>query len=172
MTTLSDIPDRLVAGDLWAWTRTLADYPASAWTLTYYFRGPEAFSAAASPSGDDHAISIPATTTADYAAGQYRWLARVVNGSSIYTIESGLVVVDPNLAKTGIEYRGYWQRVRDALQAVIENRATTDQLSMTIGGRSLSRMSWDEILKAHDYAVVKAAAELGDNPSKIFVRFG
>jgi len=172
ISTPTYIPDRLVAGDLWSWTRSLADYPASAWTLSYYFRGPQAFNVSATPSGDEHVISIAATVTAEYVAGSYKWLARAVNGSSIYTVESGSVIVDPNLQKTGVEFRGYWQRVRDALEAVIENRATTDQLSMSIGGRSLARMSWDEILKAHDHAVHKAAAELGDSPGKIFVRFG
>ena len=31
-------PDTLRAGDTWKWTRTLADYPASAWTLKYRFK--------------------------------------------------------------------------------------------------------------------------------------
>ena len=36
--------------------------------------------------------------------------------------------------------------VLDAIEAVIENRATMDQSSMSIAGRSLSRLSIDELL--------------------------
>jgi len=31
-------PAALRSGDTWQWTRDLGDYPADAWTLTYYFR--------------------------------------------------------------------------------------------------------------------------------------
>ena len=42
--------------------------------------------------------------------------------------------------------RSHANVVLDAIEAVIENRATIDQQSMAIAGRSLSRMSIDDLL--------------------------
>ena len=38
----------------------------------------------------------------------------------------------------------------DAIEAVIENRATMDQSSMSIAGRSLSRLTVDELMTFRD----------------------
>jgi len=170
--TLTKLPQRLTAGDAWAWVETLDNYPAPTWTLTYYFRGPQYFEIISTPSGSAHALAVPAATSGEYLPGQYHWLARAVNGPDVWTVNRGFLTVDANLAKSGLEYRDFWQRTRDALKAVIENRATTDQQSMSIGGRSLSRMSWDELLRAYDMAVYRAEQELGARPGTVFVRFG
>mgnify|MGYP004192860319 CR=1 FL=1 len=42
--------------------------------------------------------------------------------------------------------RSYAKTILDAIEAVISNRATMDQQSMSIAGRSLSRMSVDELM--------------------------
>ncbi|MDC0065256.1 hypothetical protein OAK15_02230 [Verrucomicrobia bacterium] len=31
-------PEKLTAGVTWKWKKTISDYPASEWTLTYYLR--------------------------------------------------------------------------------------------------------------------------------------
>ena len=47
-------PEKLTSGVTWKWKKTLSDYPASEWTLTYYLRkdGATATSFSATADGD------------------------------------------------------------------------------------------------------------------------
>ena len=170
-----NIPLSLTAGDRWTWTDSLSDYPATLWTLTYYFRGPTSLAAAVGvASGTDHVVTVAAATTAALKPGVYDWQARanlILTVTTIATVAIGRLTVAPNLAAAAVDYRSFNVRVTEALQATIENRATTDQLSMSIAGRSLSRMSWDELLGAYDRFKVLAASESGAAPSRTYIRF-
>ena len=53
---------------------------------------------------------------------------------------------DEYLITTTSSVRSHAKIVLDAIEAVIENRANIDQSSMSIAGRSLSRMSIDDLL--------------------------
>jgi hypothetical protein len=166
-----NIPSTLRAGDSWSWVDSLPDYPAPTWDLVYNFRGPQAFTVTASDSGSDHALAAAATATAVYKAGVYDWIARVNDGTNYKTIGSGRLTVEPDLANAAVEYRSFWRQVLDELEPVILGRASTDQLSMSIAGRSLQRMSWDELLKVYDRAKQAVAGELGDSPGRYTVAF-
>lgn len=168
------IPLTLTAGDLWSWTERHADYPAATYALSFYFRGPESFNATATASGTDHVVSIAAATTADLKPGVYDWLSRAVliaTPTTIATVASGRLTVAANLANAAVDHRSFNVRVTEALKATIENRATTDQLSMSIAGRSLQRMSWDELLGAYREFSRLAASEMGAAPSRTYIRF-
>lgn len=146
MTTAPTIrPEQLIAGDTWRWTRDLADYPAGTWELTYYFENKDhVYSAAATASGTTQSVSIAAATTAGYAPGRYRVYARAIYGSLVESVasETGWLDVLPDFAAAGTkDHRSWNQRVLDALKATYEGTASSDQLSMSIAGRSLSRMS-------------------------------
>jgi hypothetical protein len=181
-TVPDQVPAELIAGDTWAWTRTLSDYPAGTWTLVYYFENKDAtFSATASASGTIHSVSIAAATTAGYASGRYRWRARASSGGNSYTVESGFadVVFDP-AASGKRDVRSHARRVLEAIEATIEGRASNDQLAMTINGRSISRTPLAELLVARDKYKWEVAAEdsaervaagLGSK-KRVFVRFG
>ena len=167
------ISQELTAGDLWTWTDSLSSYPAPTWVLSYHFSGKaKKFSLVASASGSDHLVSSAATVTAEVPHGTYNWIARAVNGATSTTVESGILKVLPNLANLAGDHRSHNQKVFESLQAVIENRATTDQLSMSIAGRSLSRMSWDELLSAYDRYRIAVAKELGQSVGRVFIRTG
>ena len=64
-------PEKLTSGVTWKWKKTISDYPASEWTLTYYLRkdGVTATSFSATADGDTHLVTVTAATTAGYAAG-------------------------------------------------------------------------------------------------------
>ena len=170
-----NIPLTLTAGDRWAWTDSLSDHPATLWTLTYYFRGPSTLAGAVgSPSGSDHVVTVAAATTADLKSGAYDWQARVAliaTPTTVETLAVGRLTVAANLANPAVDHRSFNIRVTEALQATIEGRASTDQLAMSIAGRSLSRMSWDELLGAYDRFKALAASEMGVAPTRTYIRF-
>lgn len=170
-----NIPLTLTAGDRWTWTDSLSDYPATLWTLTYFFRGPTTLASAVGvASGADHVVTVTAALTAALKQGTYDWQAvatLIATPTTISTVAVGRLTVAPNLGNAAVDHRSFNVRVTEALQATIENRATTDQLAMSIAGRSLSRMSWDELLGAFDRFSRLAASESGVAPTRSYIRF-
>lgn len=174
------VPAELIAGDLWSWVRSLSDYPATTWTLTYYFENAgKTFSVQATASGSDYAASIAAATTTAYQPGKYRWRARVTSGSESYTIESGWLTVKADPAAAGTyDTRSHARKVLEAIEATIEGRATNDQLSMSIAGRSISRTPMTELvdlreryrlLVSDEDSAEDVAAGLGSK-KRVFIR--
>lgn len=158
-------PGALRAGDTWSWTKTLADYPASAWTLKYRFKNAAGgFEITAGESGDDYSISVAAATTAAYAAGAYAWMAWVEGGSSEkYTVDTGTLTVNPDYrtgtATAAFDDRTHARIVLDAIEAVIQNRASKDQERYTIAGRELFRTPIPTLLKLRQHYKAEVAAQ-------------
>jgi len=177
-------PARLVVGDTWRWQRTLDGYPASAWTLTYYVRGPNGeFTIVAGADGDIHDVTVAKTTTSAYNAGAYSWTAVVDDGATQrFTVETGRLIelqLDPTKIGKGYDGRSHARRVLDAIEAVIEGRASKDQEEYSIEGRSLKRTPLAELVKFRNRYVdlvrdEDAAARINsglDGGGRIQVRF-
>lgn len=185
MTTPTTEPTELRAGDLWEWRREdlTSDYPATSWTLTYRFKNAAGgFEVTAATDGDAFAASVAAATSAAIVAGVYAWQARASNGTDIFTVETGTLKVLPNLfagtATDASDQRTHARRTLEAIEAVIEGRATTDQQAYAIGNRSLTRIPLPELLVFRDRYRMAVAREDQANgvPNNFgrdrYVRFG
>lgn len=154
MTTATTEPTELRAGDPWAWRREdLTDYPASAWNLVYWFKNAAGgFQVAAAADGDNYVVDESSDDTQGRAAGFYSWQARVENiadNTIRHIVDSGSLTVLANLfigtATDPYDGRSHARKVLAAIEAVLERRATKDQMSYTIEGRTLERTSIDEL---------------------------
>ena len=150
--TLEEYGNPIVAGDYLAWKRTDlgSDYPPASYGLTYSARlngVGSAISLTASESGTDYIIEYDSTATAVFPVGVYQWSAFITqtSDSNRIQIDSGTWEVIENKATSTTDPEPHAKKVLDALEAVIENRATQDQMSYSIAGRSLSRMSQDDL---------------------------
>ena len=153
-------PSTLVLGDYWAWKRDdLADtYPIGSYALTYEFHedsgggGVHKFTLTATEANDTYYIEAASSSTTGYAVGDYIWEAYITKtaDSNRVMVDSGRTTITQNLADTNADLRSHAKKVLDAIEAVIENRASMDQSSMSIAGRSLSRMSIDELMTFRD----------------------
>lgn len=148
-------PRQLRAGLTWEWERTFPDYPASSWTLKYWFKqlaaGGAKFDITASASGDKFVVTKAAADTASYTAGDYSWAAVVTAGSEAFEVDRGTLQVLPRYDQdAALDDRSHARIVLDAIEAVIENRATKDQEEYTIGNRSLKRTPMKELLSLRD----------------------
>ena len=153
-------PNELVVGDYWAWKRDdlATDYPTNSYSLTYEFHedsgggGSHKFSITAVEANDTYYVEVPTTTTDDYSNGDYIWSAYITrtSDSARIQIDEGRTTILHNLADTNADLRSHAKKVLDAIEAVIEGRATIDQSSFSLGGRSLSRMSVDELMTFRD----------------------
>lgn len=144
-------PIALVAGDTLKFQISLADYPASdGWTLEYSIQNAaniETFSSSAS--GDDHLVTVAASATATWTPGTYRLSARAVKGAEKYTLRKGSIEVTADLS-AAVDQRSHAEIVLDAIEAMLEGKATKDQQSYSIAGRSITRLTPEELLTWRD----------------------
>lgn len=150
MTIATNSPLEIISGDTVQWTRNFTDYPASSsWVLTYVLiNSTHKISITAAASGADHLVTLAAAVTAAYNAGTYDWQAYVTKTTERYKVDSGIIVVKPNFATaTTYDARSHAKKVLDAIEAVIEGRATVDQEEYTIGNRSLRRTPLEDLMK-------------------------
>lgn len=145
-------PQSFSRGDTVQWTKTLSDYPASLWALTYEFRGAASKTIAATASGDDYAVTIAASATATWNVGTYWWEAYVTKTTERFCVASGTLQVGVNFADKDVvaDHRSHAKKVLDAIEAVIENRATRDQMAYTIAGRSLQLTPLADLMTLRD----------------------
>jgi hypothetical protein len=176
----------LIAGDSLVFTTSVPDYPPTAgYTLTYRLMRRDAAGTAitfsATASGDLYAVNVAPGTTATWTAGTYTWAAYASKVGERYTVAQGELVIKADPATIGAPYdnRSHARKVLDAIQAVLENRASTDQQQVSIAGRTLTRMPVTELLRlrsiyaaevAAEAAATRAAAGLGAG-GRVLVRF-
>jgi hypothetical protein len=139
-------PSEIRAGNSWFWRRDdLFDYPASAgWSLTYHFRNASAFfDVAASSDGVGYVITVGKDLTESYAAGDYDWVAVVDNGTDRHEVGRGRLTVLPDYSvASALDGRSVARTLLEAVDAILANRATSDQLDLVesaAGDRSLKR---------------------------------
>jgi hypothetical protein len=183
--------DSLVAGDTLDFVDSAPDYPATdGWTLKYrlipLFASPaqSPITLAATTSGADYRVQVLPASTSAWTAGTYSWARWVERTNERYTLDPLTpfltVLADPSTAAQGYDPRGHARKVLDAIEAVLENRASLDQEEYAINGRSLRRTPVADLLKLRDKyraevwrsdAAEKMAAGM-PNPRNVFVRFG
>ena len=163
-----DIPDSepttLRAGDTWKWTKSLPDYPASAWNLKYRFKSPTAgFEITADESGDSYSVTVTAATSAAYTAGTYSWICWVEGGTSEkYTVDTGVTVINPDYrtgtATAALDDRSHARKTLAAIEAWIESR---DQgvARYAIAGREMQYIPVADLIKLRQTYKSEVAAE-------------
>jgi hypothetical protein len=115
-------PEKLTAGVTWKWKKTLSDYPASEWTLTYYLRkdGATATSFSATADGDTHLVTIAAATTAAYASGIYDFVGWAIKGTEKYEVFNASIEVLPNPTNaSAYNLRSHARKVMELIEAAI-----------------------------------------------------
>ena len=65
-------------------------------------------------------------------------------------LATGAMEVLPDISGTEFDGRSHARRVLDGLEALIEGRSTTDVTSLSVRGRSISRMDITELLRWRD----------------------
>lgn len=176
-------PARLTAGDSWSWDREIPGRPGPTWSAIYYFRdaaGDGRLEVPASATGETFTASRTSAQTAAVAPGAWYWTLVVTDGVERFTVDQGEVTVLPDPATSGgYDPRSYYQKLLDAVRAVLADTATHDQASYSIAGRSLSRIPRSELLALESTLKWQVANEKARdrvrkglrNPRNVGVRF-
>lgn len=157
-------PKTIRAGDSISWTASYSDYPADdGWALDYVIitkdGGIKDISGAAN--GTDFDVVLSAAKTKNLTQGIFRLVGRVSKAVDQYTIYDSELRVEPNLFDDGVgtDVRTQAQRGLDAINAVIEGRASKDQENYSINGRSLSRTSIPDLIVLQKFYKSEVAKE-------------
>lgn len=183
---MTSVPNTITVGESFSFTKTFDDYPPDSFTLTYYFRGQSGsgFDKIAVADGTSFVVNVLPIDTAKISSGNYTFQAFISSAEVNVLVDQGELAVKPNLAKLPAtsthDNRSTVKITLDNIDAVIQKKATSDQLKYQIGTRSLERYSFTELLAVRkEYARLYAAEERakavanGEGVFKIHkVRFG
>lgn len=174
-----NIPSTITAGDTIAWTDSLADYPATTWTLKYslWKYGKAVIPIVSSASGSDHTFAVTAATSKAYGPGEWQWTAYAEKGSGgtleRYTVATGKVTIKPDMpsASTSADLRTHAQIMLDAIEATLQGRASHAELSLTINGKSIQYLKPEELLAWRNTYLREVNKASGVN-SMVRIQFG
>lgn len=172
-----NIPEQLQIGDTWQWTEGFALYPASAgWALSFslYRYGQPVIRIDTTASGDEFLVNVPPTESAGKAAGKWQWTAYVTKGADRFTVGAGAVTLLPDLASAmeTTDLRTENEKILEALIATQQRRATKEQESLQINGRSIRYLAPDDLERMIGIYTYKVKAEQGRLRQTVLTRFG
>lgn len=160
------IPNKLLAG----FTVNIPYDPGSlygpdkGWSAVLLLRGPAridipAITDPANPSG--YVFKAAPSDTEAWTAGDYWYTLKVTNSTDAYQLESGQATVTPDPASaTTYDGRSKNKRILDAIDALMEGRATVDQERYKIGNRELFRTPIKDLVELRKYYQSQYNAEL------------
>jgi hypothetical protein len=152
-------PTKIVVGDFIQWRRTnlSSDYPNSEYTMSYVGRisadGTSEITIAATNYESDYLFTVSSATSAAYKVGKYRWQLEATQTSSgnRIVIDRGMFEILPDLDVGCDDPRSHAEIMVGKIESLLNGKADADVANYSIAGRSLTKLSFDELLKARDY---------------------
>lgn len=157
------VPKSIRGGVSFRARAVLSRYPPSQWDAVLILRGASKLDIPGTVEADAFLFEAE---TAGWKPGVYAYCVRVSRDGEIQDVESGSVNVLPDLAnvEAGHDARGHVRKVLDAIEAVIEGRATSEQASYRMGSLEISKMSHEQLLLLRDrYRQELAASERAES---------
>lgn len=151
-------PLTVVVGDFIQWRRNNLgqDYPNTAYTMTYVARitagGNTEIAVTGTNYGDEYLFTVTSEQSTNFVPGYYHWQLEAVQISSgnRIVIERGAFTAVADLDVNGSDPRTHAEIMLAKIESLLEGKADSDVASYSIAGRSLSKMSFDELIKARD----------------------
>lgn len=155
MTSDNKVPKSFTAGETIFWVFNSSKFsPKNGWRVIYILRSSKAAIDIEAKAEDDcHIVKLSSEETINYVPALYCYQCFAKNEESKKQklVETGYIEIKPNLANLdNYDGRSHVKKTLDALESVLEGKATRDQLSYSIAGRSISRMNPSEILQWRD----------------------
>ncbi len=152
-------PTEVVVGDFVQWKRSdlVADYPVATHSAEYVARitggGNTEHKIAATENADYYLFTITSAESATYDAGLYHWQLEITQTSS-----GNRIVVDigdfefiPDMDSNQADPRIHAEKMLTKIESLLEGKADSDVSSYSIAGRSLTKLSFQELVDARDY---------------------
>ena len=151
-------PVTIYKGETVVWNRKdLTDYPVGSYAMSWSARlesnGGTAFTATVTEVDDYYKFTLDNSATGGYTTGDYFWVLKVTQSSDSeeLIIDSGKITVKDNYFGSTGDTRSHAKIMLDKIESILEGRADADVSSYSIQGRSLSKISINELLQWRDY---------------------
>jgi hypothetical protein len=152
-------PEKIVIGDYLLWKRTdlVSDYPLADYSMEYVARltagGSTEIKVAATETNGTYVFEVDSVTSATYAAGFYHWQLEVTKTSTgdRVVIETGTFTAVEDLDVNGADPRSHAEIMITKIESLLQGKGDADVSSYSIQGRSLTKLSYQELIQARDY---------------------
>lgn len=146
----SEEPTRLYKGDYYKFKRSdlASDYPPAGHALTYTFRNDAATATTiadvvAAEVDGDYEIEFTSAITGAWPTGRIHWTATISDGTNSAVVGTGFI----DLIDRTEDPREHAEIMLGKIESILENRADADVASYSIGDRSLTKLSIEELTK-------------------------
>ena len=151
-------PTQIVVGDFIQWKKAqiAQDYPTATHSAEYVARitggGSNEIKLAATETNGYYLFTVDSDTSSDFAVGRYHWQLEITETSSgnRLVIERGEFEAIPDLDVNQSDPRTHADIMLVKIETILEGKADSDVGSYSIAGRSLTKMSFDELMVARD----------------------
>lgn len=152
-------PETIIIGDYLLWKRTdlVSDYPLATHSMEYVARitggGSTEIKVAATESNGTYVFEVSSATSAAYIAGFYHWQLEVTEtaSSNRAVLERGTFTAIEDLDVNGADPRSHAEIMITKIESVLQGKADADVASYSINGRSLTKMSFTDLIDARNF---------------------
>ena len=151
-------------GDTLDLEKSFSGYDYSADTLIMHFVNIDTVHAVICTDSGNSWTCSPDTTNWESGTWKFQTVVTTAGGNR-KTLETGSLNVKPSClnSTTGLDTRTSAEKILENINAVLEGKATQDQKSYTIAGRSLNRFSWKELIEARNFYSHLVRREKGES---------
>jgi len=152
-------PETIVIGDYLLWKRTdlVQDYPLADYSMEYVARitggGSTEIKVAATETGGTYVFEVDSATSATYVAGFYHWqleATQTATGNRV-VLERGTFTAVVDLDVNNTDPRTHAEIMITKIESILQGKADADVASYSINGRSLTKMSFEDLINARDF---------------------
>lgn len=153
-------PLEVVPGDYLIWKKTAIaqDYPPASYTATYVARITGGGSSEVQVTGTSggggsyYLFTVSSATSAGFTPGLYHWQLEIVQNSTSnrIVVERGEFTALADLDVNGSDPRSHAQIMIAKIESILSGKADSDVSNYSIAGRSLTKMTFAELMEARD----------------------
>jgi hypothetical protein len=152
-------PEEIVVGDFVQWKRSdlVDDYPVATHSAEYVMRisggGASEHKIAATENADYYLFTLDSATSATFDAGKYHWQLEITETSSgnRIVLDIGDLTFLPDMDANQADPRIHAEIMLTKIESLLSGKADSDVSNYAIAGRSLTKMSFTELVEARDY---------------------
>lgn len=164
-------PTEIVVGDFIQWKRSdlVDDYPTASYTAAYVARisggGSNEIQLIGTGETTHYLFSASSVTSADFLPGHYYWQLEIVRNSDSerIVVDRGEFYAIADLDVNQSDPRTHAEIMVDKIETLLEGKADADVSSYSVAGRSLTKLTFQELVEARNYfrsEVTKEKAKL------------
>lgn len=152
-------PEEIVVGDFLQWKRPdlVTDYPPASYTATYVARitggGASEIQLVGTNSNGVYLFTVTSATSSGFTAGQYHWQLEIVQNSSgnRIVVDRGYFEAIVDLDVNNADPRTHAEIMITKIESLLSGKADSDVANYSIAGRSLTKLTFQELIQARDY---------------------